>query len=100
MCKSEAGHVKKETVAPQNLPRKTTKSMTVVDDVEETMKETDELSMFAVKTVQSGAVNQGIWDELKVDDIPLTMELDTRASVSVVSEKVWKIQFNNNYTFE
>lgn len=48
--------------------------------------------MFAV---QAGTSNRAIQIHLKVDERPLSMELDTGASVSVVSEQVWKTSFSN-----
>ena len=49
----------------------------------------DSRDLFAVK-VAEGAAESAIMLEPEVDDVTLPMELDTGASVSLISQKVWK----------
>ena len=58
------------------------------EDIEGTVTdEFEDLSLMNIRLVQSKA---GIMLDLTVEAQPLQMELDTGASVSIISEKAWK----------
>ena len=52
-----------------------------------------ELDLFVVKSIQGGTDN-AIYVDLKVNETPLCMELDTDTDVTLISEKVWKEQLS------
>ena len=63
------------------------------DNVEDSQDEEEDV-LLNIKTVQTTRKGQ-ILVGLHVDDCPLTMELDTGASVSVVSQKTWHDLFSD-----
>ena len=50
--------------------------------------ESEELGLFTVKD----GVHSGILIDLSINGTPITMTLDTRASISIISEKIYKTQ--------
>ena len=55
--------------------------------------ESEALGLFTVKD----AVHSGILIELRVNGTPITMILDTRAFISIISEKTYKTQLPHLY---
>ena len=51
----------------------------------------EELRLFTIRTVQSNRTEE-IMVRLRINGVPVPMELDTGASVSLVSEKTWRKQ--------
>lgn len=60
------------------------------DTLDQELGDEDEDVLLHVKAVGPAAAKGRILIALKVDNIPLTMELDTGASVSVITLETWK----------
>ena len=52
-----------------------------------------ELDLFVVKSMQGGTDNT-IYVDLKVNEMPLRMELNTDTDITLISENVWKEQLS------
>ena len=63
----------------------------VEHDSDNQTSDTEEWKLFTIRTVQSNQMGE-IMVSLSINDKPVHMELDTGASVSLVSEETWKQQ--------
>ena len=62
-------------------------------EIEAIQPEEDELPLFNISVVKPSCPGGAFNVEVMIDRKPVVMELDTGASVSLVSEKTWKATF-------
>ena len=81
---SQESMSEKDTEAINRAPRKSISQMHIVEESEETIKE------YSLYNTSTGQKPKPMMIPVKIEDITLSMELDTGASVSIISEKTYK----------
>ena len=92
MCQTKLDSKQQRTLRRKKTEKMSHQSAHLVEQESDSQEsDPEELRLFTIRTVQSNHIEE-IMVRLLINSVPVSMELDTGASVSLVSEKTWRKQ--------
>ena len=92
MCRTKLDSKQQRTLGRKKTEKMSHQSAHLVEQESDSQgSDPEELRLFTIRTVQSNRTEE-IMVRLLINGVPVPMELDTGASVSLVSEKTWRKQ--------